>query len=96
MSTRCHRCKDKTQISTMSIFNLEMICPSCAFIEKHHASYKKAKEAELEETRKGNLNFEGIGLPHDLRRIPQDFKEKIDLLMCERWILENYPMNRKD
>lgn len=38
----------------------------CEKKEKEHPKYQEAKKRELEEVRKGNLNFPGIGKPKDL------------------------------
>jgi hypothetical protein len=45
----------------MSWFNTDCICKECDEKEKAHPRYKEAKEAELEQVKKGNYNFEGIG-----------------------------------
>jgi len=50
----------------MSIFNVQMICPRCEKREKAHPQYASAKETEMQEVRKGNYNFPGVGLPADL------------------------------
>ena len=51
----------------MSFFNTEMICIACKDAERAHPDYEKAKQIELEQCLQGNLNFEGIGLPEDLK-----------------------------
>lgn len=63
----CERCKGPGSLS-MSWFNTQMICAECQKIEQAHKDYNKAKEAVYEEERKGNRNFEGIGLPDDLKQ----------------------------
>jgi hypothetical protein len=64
----CDRCGEKKPSSViMSMFNLENLCTRCKDIERGHPLYKIAYEREVEEIRKGNLNFEGIGLPDDLK-----------------------------
>ena len=63
LQDHCQRCKKPTIIQTMSIFNREMLCKACKEEEKTFPEYKEACRIELEEVRKGNLNFEGIGLP---------------------------------
>ena len=63
----CDRCSGKTDVVTMSWFNTEMICKSCSERESKHHLIKKAKEVERAELLKGNRNFEGIGLPDDLK-----------------------------
>ena len=64
----CDRCKKPTSTFKMSIFNTEMICMECLKEEEAHPLYHHAKAIELGECRKGNLNFEGIGLPVDLQK----------------------------
>ena len=49
------------------MFNTEMICPKCKSVESKHPKYEEARDAEVQEIRKGNFNFEGIGLPKDLK-----------------------------
>jgi len=39
-----------------------MICPRCEKIESKHPRFEEAKRREREEVKKGNFNFEGIGL----------------------------------
>lgn len=66
-SHACERCNTLTQSSIMSKFNTQMICMACKTIEKAHPAYKKASDVEIKEVRSGNYNFEGIGLPVELR-----------------------------
>lgn len=65
---RCNRCGQKEYIFTTSIFNTEWICQDCQELEKEHPEYQKAKDAELTAVKQGNYNFQGIGLPKNLRR----------------------------
>ena len=60
-SGKCQRCGVKSNASTMSWFNTDLICMDCADKEKSHPKYQEAKDRENEEVRKGNLNYEGIG-----------------------------------
>jgi len=63
----CQRCKAKKVDSLiMSIFNTQMICGKCDDAEIAHPQYGVAKAKELEETKAGNYNFNGIGLPPEL------------------------------
>tara|TARA_Y100000034_G_scaffold129161_1_gene185117 strand:+ start:529 stop:705 length:177 start_codon:yes stop_codon:yes gene_type:complete len=39
----------------------------CSDAERNHPQYKEASRAELEEVKKGNRNFAGIGRPSDLQ-----------------------------
>lgn len=68
----CERCGKATKSVRMSFFNTEMLCKDCQDEESKHPSYKKAKEVERSEYLKGNRNFEGVGLPKDLREKYQD------------------------
>ena len=58
---KCKRCNSETNSWTMSIFNTDEICIPCKKAEETHPDYEKAREAEMAEVRKGNLNFPGIG-----------------------------------
>ncbi len=58
----CQRCGKKTDMHTMSWFNTQLICMDCDAKEHKRSDIKKAKDAELKEVKKGNLNFKGIGL----------------------------------
>lgn len=66
ISNRCERCYKEGSALIGSIFNTQMICLKCEEKEKDHPEYEKAKRLELEEVKKGNYNYEGIGLPSDL------------------------------
>ena len=46
----------------MSIYNIQVICMACKEKEQQRADYRKAVEADHAEIRKGNYNFQGIGL----------------------------------
>jgi hypothetical protein len=66
---KCDRCNKPTNgVTTMSIFNQEVICIPCKEAEKKETGYKEAVEADLAAIRKGDYNFPGIGrktqLPH--------------------------------
>ena len=59
---KCERCGEPTNgITTMSMFNTEVICMKCKEAEKLRPDYNKAVEADVAEIKKGNYNFEGIG-----------------------------------
>lgn len=45
----------------MSMFNEDCICMECKDKEIKDPRYKKARDTEAEEVRKGNYNFKGIG-----------------------------------
>jgi hypothetical protein len=63
----CERCKVPTMSFKMSFFNTQMICNKCQTVEENHPDFAEAKRKESEECMKGNMNFEGIGLPNDLK-----------------------------
>lgn len=63
---KCERCRSKTSITRMSIFNTDMCCIECIEIEKKHPEYKRAVKIELQALVTGDYNFPGIGLPNDL------------------------------
>lgn len=59
--THCDRCyKEIDSGRTMSMFNTQCICMACAAKEAKDPEYKKAVEADHNEIKKGNFNFEGI------------------------------------
>jgi hypothetical protein len=62
MNGSCQRCYKKTNRTTMSMFNEEMICMECKDKEKKRPDYKLAVDTEMAEVKRGNLNFKGIGL----------------------------------
>ena len=64
---KCERCGNTMRSFRCSWFNEELICPECQEKEKAHPKFKEAKRIENEEVKKGNYNFEGIGLPDNLR-----------------------------
>lgn len=58
----CDRCgKDLQGGRIMSMFNEDCICMKCKYKETKHKDYNRARDRELEEVRKGNYNFKGIG-----------------------------------
>jgi len=40
---------------------------ACVSKEQKHPDYERAKRVEFEQVLKGNLNYEGIGLPEELK-----------------------------
>lgn len=46
----------------MSMYNEDVICMSCKDAEKKRDDYKQASDADIAEIKKGNYNFEGIGM----------------------------------
>lgn len=63
----CDRCKADAHWLRASFFNTQMCCESCLTKERKHPKYPEAKAIELEEVKKGNYNFKGIGLPIELQ-----------------------------
>ena len=62
MQKYCDRCgRDLKNGRIMSMFNEDCICMECKDQERRHKDYKLAADAELEEVKKGNFNFKGIG-----------------------------------
>jgi hypothetical protein len=60
----CDRCKGTLENGRMmSRFNTDCLCMECIKKEKELPEYKKAVEVEMEEIKKGNYNFKGIGYP---------------------------------
>jgi hypothetical protein len=56
----CDRCGEPTNgVTTMSVFNEDVICMDCKKEEKNDPEYGAAVEAESEEIRKGNNNYKG-------------------------------------
>lgn len=62
----CQRCHCKMTSHIMSRFNTDVICMECHRREQAHPMYKEAVEAELNEVKRGNYNYAGIGKPSDL------------------------------
>lgn len=64
--TKCQRCGADTTTHIVSYFNTDTICLSCSDLEQHHPEFAAARSAEIEEVRRGNYNFSGVGVPLDL------------------------------
>jgi hypothetical protein len=64
---RCERCHHPCPVFTGSIFNQQLVCVPCVLKERAHPLFLEAGEAEEAAVRRGDLNFPGIGLPHDLQ-----------------------------
>jgi hypothetical protein len=59
----CKRCNKEINTWTLSMFNTDEICIDCKHEEMKLPEYEEAVRAELEEVKKGNYNFKGIGYP---------------------------------
>jgi len=57
----CQRCRAPSQVHTMSIFDVALICMDCADREQEHNKYLDAQRAEREAIKRGDMNFPGIG-----------------------------------
>jgi hypothetical protein len=66
--SNCQRCGSETPSLKMSYFNTDMMCEKCNKTERLHPLFEKAKREEMIQCQNGNMNFEGIGLPNDLKR----------------------------
>jgi len=60
---KCQRCFEETSVTSMSIFNTQMCCMDCLDLEKKHPQYSIAETLEIAAVKKGDYNFQGIGLP---------------------------------
>jgi hypothetical protein len=63
----CDRCDKETNSMIGSMFNLQMICSDCKTKESKHEMYDIAVSVESDQVKGGNYNYEGIGLPEDLK-----------------------------
>ncbi len=60
---KCDRCGATIKgLRTMSRFTKECICSACAEAERARPDYDVAVQADLAELKKGNREYEGIGL----------------------------------
>lgn len=62
----CQRCKKPTASTIMSMFNTDIICPTCKAAERQHPMYELACQKEREALLSGKRNFPGIGWPPDI------------------------------
>ena len=59
---KCERCGEPLSGGhIMSVFNTDHICMVCKEEERMHPDYARARDAENEAVKNGNLNFPGIG-----------------------------------
>jgi hypothetical protein len=49
-------------VTIMSMYNYDIICMDCKSAEKKRSDYKQAVDTDMAEIKKGNYNFEGIGM----------------------------------
>lgn len=64
--THCGRCGKKLTVRITSMFNTDTICLDCKKKEEAHPAYERARKAEQDAVRRGDMNFPGIGKPQDL------------------------------
>ena len=61
--TECDRCGGSLDGGrTMSMFNTDTICMTCADAERKRKDYEAAREAERAAVKAGDRNFKGVGL----------------------------------
>jgi hypothetical protein len=59
--TTCQRCGGSLENGRIcSMLNTQTICMDCKDAETKHPDYEKARQAELEEVKKGNYNYGGL------------------------------------
>ena len=58
---RCDRCRKKTDVTIMSMFNTEILCLDCKEAEQQDPCYETARCVEGEAVLRGDFNFAGIG-----------------------------------
>ncbi len=67
----CARCNVDVVTTMMSMFNTETICIPCKKHEEHCPDYKRAVAEELRQVKKGNFNYEGIGLTKPIKTVEE-------------------------
>lgn len=64
--TACDRCGGSlSEGRTLSMYNRQCICMDCKQKETQRADYAAAVAADHEEIRRGNYDFDGIGLSEE-------------------------------
>lgn len=58
----CDRCGAKVATSVVSYFNTDELCMACKDDERHAPGYVRAVEMENDAVRRGDYNYEGMGL----------------------------------
>jgi len=64
---KCERCEHPCAKTMGSTFNAEQICEVCRYEEERHPLFGEARRREIEALNRGYFDFEGIGLPTELR-----------------------------
>ena len=73
----CDRCRKATNIFTMSWFNQDNICMQCCYEEEKHPDFEFAKNVEVAYTKRGNMNYPGVGYPGKEGRISEKLKQAL-------------------
>jgi len=60
--TNCDRCGKESHGTIVSKFNTDSLCDDCHDDERLAPGYQAADAAELAACRRGDFNFEGVGL----------------------------------
>lgn len=82
---KCERCHQPTNnTTTMSMFNEDVICMSCKEKERQNPNYSKAYDADIEQIKKGNYNYEGIGY------LPDNYSEHAIMMDGEIYTGDSY------
>lgn len=64
--TVCDRCHGSLKDGRMqSMYNQDCLCMNCIEKERQRPDYKAARDADIEQIKQGNYNFEGIGLDNE-------------------------------
>ena len=68
--SKCDRCGGSLEGGRiLSMFNTDVLCMKCKDEERKRPDYKAAQEADIAEIKKGNYNFEGMGLNTQERKV---------------------------
>jgi hypothetical protein len=82
---KCERCHQPTNNkTTMSMFNEDVICMSCKDKERQNPNYSKAETADIEQIKKGNYNYSGIGY------LPDNYSEHAIMMDGEIYTGDSY------
>ena len=82
---KCERCHQPTNNkTTMSMFNEDVICMSCKEKERKNPNYSKAETADIEQIKKGNYNYSGIGY------LPDNYSEHAIMMDGEIYTGDSY------
>ena len=68
----CQRCGAEADAHTMSMFDVALICMDCHENEMQHPEFDRARDAEVSEIKRGNMNFPGVGYPDSNSGVEND------------------------